>query len=220
MSRGKASRKPGQLRIIGGQWRGRRLELAPDTGIRPTGDRIRETLFNWLTPIIEGARCLDLFAGSGALGLEALSRGAGEAVFIERDAAACSRLETVIKKLGCRNASVTCGDAVRFLRGAPPTQGFDIVFLDPPFGAMSLSNLCTLIDAGWLSVGARIYVETSRHDDLPELPSAGSPGGSPERSTIWPSAWTVERDKTAGQVRYMLFKRTGAEAKSDERAGE
>jgi 16S rRNA (guanine966-N2)-methyltransferase len=216
MSRGKASRKPGQLRIIGGQWRGRRLELAPDTGIRPTGDRIRETLFNWLTPVIEGARCLDLFAGSGALGLEALSRGAGEAVFIERDAEACSRLEAAMEKFGCRNARVTCGDAVRFLRGAPPSQGFDIVFLDPPFGAMSLSNLCTLIDAGWLSAGARIYVETSRHDDLRESPSTGSTVGSP----IWPPAWTLERDKTAGQVHYMLFRRTRADANADERAGE
>jgi len=204
MSRHKASRKPGQLRIIGGQWRGRRIDLLPDAGVRPTGDRVRETLFNWLAPVIDGARCLDLFAGSGALGLEALSRGAGEAVFFERDTAACERIEAVIETFGCETASVTCGDAVRFLRGGVKPRGFDIVFVDPPFGVMSLSNLCTLIDAGWLAVGARIYVETSRHDDPPN----------------WPPGWVMERDKTAGQVRYRLFRLTGAGAKSDERAGE
>jgi len=203
MSRAKKSRKPGQLRIIGGQWRGRRLELPEGTEVRPTGDRIRETLFNWLAPIIDGARCLDLFAGTGALGLEALSRGAGAAEFVERDTVACDRLHEAIEMLGCETASVTCGDALRFLR-ASRQQRFDIVFLDPPFGAMDLSNLCTLIDDGWVSVGARIYVETGRHD---ELPKSAMP---------WPASWTRERDKTAGQVRYMLFRKTGAPAKSGE----
>lgn len=158
--------------------------------MRPTGDRIRETLFNWLAPVIDGARCLDLFAGSGALGLEALSRGAGETVFVDVDSGAIRQLEASIGQLGCENASVIRGDAVKFLMGKP--QPFDIVWLDPPFGEFDMENLCTLLERGWLADGARIYLETDRHDDLPKLPAG----------------WAVDRDKTAGQVRFVLAKRT------------
>lgn len=188
--KGKSDRA-GRLRIIGGRWRGRRIEIPARSGVRPTGDRIRETLFNWLAPIIDGARCLDLFAGSGALGLEALSRGAGPTVFVESDEAAARQLERSLEQLGCDDANVIHGDALRFLRGAP--QRFDIVWLDPPFGEIGLGNLCTLLERGWLAPGARIYLEMRRQGELPELP----PG------------WAVERDKTAGQVRYVLARRAG-----------
>jgi len=147
---------------------------------------VRETLFNWLAPIVEGARCLDLFAGSGALGLEALSRGAGETVFVERDPAAVTHLRDCLEQLDCDDATVVAADAIRFLRGEP--RAFDIVWLDPPFGEFDLSLLCTLLERGWLAAGARIYLETSRHDGLPELPSG----------------WVVDRDKTAGRVRFAL----------------
>lgn len=189
MGKGGKYGRPGQLRIIGGRWRGRRIDLPADPGIRPTGDRIRETLFNWLAPIIEGARCLDLFAGSGALGLEALSRGAGETVFVEKDPIAVAHLRDCIEHLASEDATVVAGDALRYLRGEP--RAFDIVWLDPPFGEFDLSLLCTLLESGWLADGARIYVEMSRQDDLPALPAN----------------WVVDRDKTAGQVRYALAKR-------------
>jgi 16S rRNA (guanine966-N2)-methyltransferase len=189
MGKHRKSGQTGQLRIIGGRWRGRRIELPARAGIRPTGDRVRETLFNWLDPILEGARCLDLFAGSGALGLEALSRGAGEIVFVERDSVAVAQLRDNLEKLDCDGASVVAADAMRFLRGAP--RPFDIVWLDPPFGKFDLSLLCTLLERGWLADGARIYLELSRHDDLPELPAG----------------WVVDRDKTAGQVRFALARR-------------
>lgn len=189
MGRNTSSSRPGRLRIIGGRWRGHRISLPARAGIRPTGDRIRETLFNWLAPFIDGARCLDLFAGSGALGLEALSRGAGETVFVEHDSGVANRLEQTLEQLGCRDATVVRGDALEFLRGAPTP--FDVVFLDPPFGEMDLGNLCTLLERGWLSREARIYLETGRADRLPALP----PG------------WTVAREKTAGQVRFALVRR-------------
>lgn len=181
--------RPGQLRIIAGRWRGRRVPVPPNSGIRPTSDRIRETLFNWIAPIIEGARCLDLFAGSGALGLEALSRGARETVFVERDAVAAGHIGSCLDLLECPHARIVHGDALRFLTGDP--SRFDIVFLDPPFGDIDLGNLCTLLERGWLVDGARIYLELSRRDDLPELP--------PE--------WVVEREKTAGGVRFALARR-------------
>ncbi|MBT8444952.1 MAG: 16S rRNA (guanine(966)-N(2))-methyltransferase RsmD [Gammaproteobacteria bacterium] len=189
MGKSRKSGRPGQLRIIGGRWRGRRIDLPAGQDIRPTGDRVRETLFNWLAPIIGGARCLDLFAGSGALGLEALSRGAGETVFVEKDPAAVAHLSNSIERLACDEATVVAADALRYLRGAPRT--FDIVWLDPPFGEFDLSLLCTLLESGWLADGARIYLEMSRHDDLPDLPDN----------------WVIDRDKTAGRVRYALARR-------------
>lgn len=189
MSKGKTSTRPGRLRIIGGRWRRHRIALPDDDRIRPTGDRVRETLFNWLMPIIEGARCLDLFAGSGVLGLEGLSRGAGETVFVELDPAAASRLEATLEQLQCSDAIVVNSDALRFLSTAPTP--FDIVWLDPPFGEFDLANLCTLLESGWLAPGATVYLELSRRDDLPELPAG----------------WVVDRDQTAGQVRFALVKR-------------
>jgi len=176
----------GAVRIIAGRWRGRKVRLTGDTALRPTPDRVRETLFNWLMPNIAGARCLDLFAGSGILGLEALSRGAGEVCFVERSMPSARQIEAALLEFDCLDARVINADAMHFLRGLP--QVFDLAFVDPPFGSMDLGNLCTLLADGWLSPGAHIYLELNRMDALPELP--------PD--------WTLEREKTAGQVRFAL----------------
>jgi 16S rRNA (guanine966-N2)-methyltransferase len=177
------------VRIIGGQWRGRRLFVPPVPGVRPTGDRTRETLFNWLAPIITGARCLDLFAGSGALGIEALSRGAAESWLVEKNTKAVQSLHGSLASLGCTNAKVVRQDALKFLHGTPTK--FDLVFLDPPFGDIDLEILCTLLEDNWLTDGAHIYIELHRRGSLPALPPT----------------WTVDREKTAGQVRFLLAKR-------------
>ncbi|MCP4698125.1 MAG: 16S rRNA (guanine(966)-N(2))-methyltransferase RsmD, partial [Gammaproteobacteria bacterium] len=138
----------GKLRIIGGQWRGRKLKVADKPGLRPTPDRLRETLFNWLAPCITGARCLDLFAGSGALGIEAASRGAARVVLLERDADCARNLAQQRELLAARHIQVICGDALQFLKDGAASAGslekkrqkagpdkqaiFDIIFLDPP----------------------------------------------------------------------------------------
>lgn len=195
MIRPKAGEPPGQVRIIGGSWRGRRVPVLAAPGLRPTPDRVRETLFNWLAPVISGMRCLDLFAGSGALGLEALSRGAAEVCFVERQAPVARALELALTRLGCPRGqgSVVAADAIRFLAGSP--RPFDLVFLDPPFGEVALGDLCTLLDGGWLAGGARVYLESAREQPLPPLP----PG------------WEVLREKEAGQVRYALARRAAGD---------
>jgi len=178
----------GQLRIVAGIWRSRLLQIADVPGLRPTPERIRETLFNWLAPKIHGAKCLDLCAGTGALGLEALSRGAGEVVFVERSAVAFETLKSNIALLGGPNAEVLNVDARRYLNG-PSTRAFDIVFLDPPFAADLYDELCRLlVEQRWLADDARIYIEMDK--DQPEL--------------SLPPGWQVLKNKTAGKVRYML----------------
>ncbi len=179
----------GKLRIIGGRWRGRRFNCPPGDVTRPTGDRIRETVFNWLAPFIDGTRCLDLFTGTGALGLEALSRGAAEVLFVEQDQCAVRQLRDTLNELDCADTDVIKGDALKFLAGTP--RIFDIVFLDPPFSVIDMENLCTLLDEDWLARGAHIYIEMRRGDPSPTLPRG----------------WTLVRDKTAGQVRFMLAHR-------------
>lgn len=175
------------LRIIGGQWRGRKLRFADGEGLRPTTDRVRETLFNWLAPVIAGARCLDLFSGSGALGLEALSRGAGKVVFIERNPQAVKALKGNLELLRAGNAELHQGDALAWLRGeATP---FDVIFLDPPFRQELLAPALRLLaEGGWVAPGARIYIEMESEQGEPGLP----PG------------WTLLRSKRAGQVAYHL----------------
>jgi len=178
----------GQLRIVAGIWRSRLLQIADVPGLRPTPERIRETLFNWLAPSIHGAKCLDLCAGTGALGLEALSRGAGELVFVERSAIAFKTLKSNIALLGAANADVLNLDAQQYL-GDPNPQRFDIVFLDPPFAADLYDELCRLlVEQRWLADDARIYIEMDK--DQPEL--------------SLPPGWQVLKNKTAGKVRYML----------------
>jgi 16S rRNA (guanine966-N2)-methyltransferase len=147
------------LRIIGGTWRGRRLRFPPSPEIRPTPDRVRETLFNWLARRVPGARCLDLFAGSGALGLEALSRGAAHATFVERDPAAAREIRARLAEWHAHDALVEHADARSFLERTPAAP-FDIVFLDPPFASTLLDETAARLEqGGWLSKDALVYIE-------------------------------------------------------------
>ena len=180
--------QPGRLRIVAGKWRSRLLDIADVPGLRPTSERIRETLFNWLAPRIAGARCLDLFAGTGALGLEALSRGAAETVFVEKSPIAAQTLRNNIEALDASVATVHMSDARDFLRGSN-VGNFDIVFLDPPFATDMLDELCRLLDeVSIFAHGAQIYVEEDRNRPEVELPSR----------------WRVLKSKNAGNVRYSL----------------
>ena len=164
-------KRQGRVRIAGGSLRGRMLQV-PE-GVRPTPARARETLFNWLAPRIRGARCLDLFAGAGALGLEALSRGAAECLFVEARREPARMLQRVLADWGVAG-SVTVADAVSWL-ARPETEGrrsMDIVFLDPPFGSGLARRCCTLLAAnGWLAENCRVYMETHKRDHLIELPA-------------------------------------------------
>jgi 16S rRNA (guanine966-N2)-methyltransferase len=164
-----------QLRIIGGRWRSRRLSFPPIAGLRPTADAVRETVFNWLQCYLEGARCLDLFAGSGALGLEAVSRGARQTVLVERSQAVVDSLQENMARLRAGQAvRVIHADALRFLAGN--AEPFDLVFLDPPFKSALIERVCRRLDsAGWLAEGALIYLETDRHHALDALPSDWRP---------------------------------------------
>ncbi len=191
MSGEKISNRPGSIRIVGGRWGGQRIPVPANTGVRPTADRVRETVFNWLTPVIDGMRCLDLFAGTGVLGVEALSRGASEAWFVERNRPAAQALEQVLKRLECKSATVVNADAFRFLR--EDSMPFNLVFLDPPFDGIDMENLCTLLEEGWLQDRAYIYFEMGKRSHLPVMP----PG------------WEVFREKVAGEVRFALARRTG-----------
>jgi 16S rRNA (guanine966-N2)-methyltransferase len=152
------------VRIIGGRWRGRRLAIPHGTVVRPTPDRVRETVFNWLADSIVARSCLDLFAGTGVLGLEALSRGAGETLFIERDAALAAALRARISELQA-NARVLQHDVSASLRKPPPRR-FDLVFLDPPY-EQALEPVLAALDP-WLADGARVYVERPQADGNPE----------------------------------------------------
>ena len=183
------------LRIIGGSWRGRKLRFPPSPEIRPTPDRVRETLFNWLGPYLPGARCLDLFAGSGALGLESLSRGAAQVTFVERDPAAARELQARLTEWGATGARVEQSDALRFLgmaRGAE-IDPFNIVFLDPPFDSDLLVQTSDLLEKGsLLAPGALIYVECAAKKGLPPLPPN----------------WSATKAKQAGEVGYHLLTRS------------
>jgi 16S rRNA (guanine966-N2)-methyltransferase len=187
---GAASKKPrpGRLRIVAGKWRSRLLDIADVPGLRPTSERIRETLFNWLAPSIQGARCLDLFAGTGVLGFEALSRGATSVVFVDTSRRAIKAIEKSTKILDATGAVVHQCDAEDYVRSAAPSS-FDIVFLDPPFADDQLEDTCRLIDdRGLLAPGGRIYLEQDRA----------------RPATLLPDRWRILRDKTAGNVRYLL----------------
>jgi 16S rRNA (guanine966-N2)-methyltransferase len=176
------------LRIIGGTWRGRKLRFAASAAIRPTPDRVRETLFNWLGAAVRGAHCLDLFAGSGALGLEALSRGAAHVTFIERDATAARELDELLSAWQAADARVVRADALRYLAGI--ARPLDIVFLDPPFASPLLSQAAALLEEHhWLKEGALIYVECAAREGLPQLPAG----------------WQPLKAKQAGEVGYHLF---------------
>jgi 16S rRNA (guanine966-N2)-methyltransferase len=180
------SKKPGSVRIIGGEWRRRRIEVPAGVDIRPTPDRVRETLFNWLAPVLPGASCLDLYAGTGALAFEALSRGAARAVLVERDRRAVAALESARDVLGAE-ATIVNDDALAWLARSGH-EPFDIVFVDPPY-ADAVEPLWSLLPAV-LGPGARVYLERERGDAWP-----GPPG----------LEWT--RRGTAGAVAFGLAER-------------
>ena len=182
----------GQLRIIGGQWRSRQFNFPMAAGLRPTPNRVRETLFNWLAPYIEGAKVLDLFAGSGALFLESLSRGAGSALALDLNPAAVSSLRGHLQTLKCDNGQLQQIDALLFLQ-SPGATPFDVVFLDPPFSQNLLLPACTHLEQnGWLAADAWVYTES---ENAPS--SLGMPGN-----------WRLHREQKAGQVYYALWQRT------------
>jgi 16S rRNA (guanine966-N2)-methyltransferase len=186
----KANKGKGQLRIIAGQWRGRKLPIADLTGLRPSADRVRETLFNWLAPEIVGMRCLDLFAGSGALGLEALSRGAAHCQFVEQQGQAAGVLRQALVALGAGpRGEVQQEDANKFLHRAGDEQ-FDLLFLDPPFASNLLDAVLEqLTDSPLLSENALIYLEYA-------------PGQNP----ITPVGWEQYRSKKSAGVIYELYR--------------
>lgn len=179
----------GRIRIVGGSLRNSRLDVPDLPGLRPTADRVRETLFNWLAPVIGGARCLDLCAGTGALGIEALSRGAASVQFVERDARAAQALRDNLARLKATNGEVAALDAEQFLCGVPRT--LDLVFLDPPFALELWSTLTRQLEqGGWLAAQAWIYVES---------PRAAAPALPPN--------WQLHREGHAGEVRFALYRR-------------
>lgn len=180
----------GSVRIIGGEWRGRRLHFPLVQDLRPTGDRIRETVFNWLTPSLPAAHCLDLFAGSGALIVEALSRGAGSALAVDSEPRVVDALRESAHQLGTDRLEIRLGRWDSVLAGRA-VQPFDIVFLDPPFKAQLLAQcMARLSEGGWLAPGALVYFEQHRHHVMPALPDG----------------WQLYRDKLAGDVRYGLIR--------------
>jgi 16S rRNA (guanine966-N2)-methyltransferase len=183
------ARAAGQVRIVGGRWRGTRLRVPPAPGLRPTPDRVRETLFNWLQPALPGARVLDLYAGSGALGLEAVSRGAAAALLVERDPHACEALDQAVARLSAADAvAVLRGDALAVL-DAPVHGRFDIVFVDPPFQAGAWPAVLERLPA-WLAQDAWLYLET---------PAGHAPA--------LPPGWRLHREGATRNTRYALYRR-------------
>ena len=178
------------LRIIGGQWRSRRLSFIATEGLRPTTDRVRETLFNWISPHIPGAKCLDLFTGSGALGLEALSREARSVTFIDLSPSVISSIKANLQTLQATNAEVICTDSIKWLKNTTSNEAYDIVFIDPPFRCDLVPQCIPLLESsGLLKAGTYIYVEIEKETTQPQFPQN----------------WRLHREKEAGQVRYMLF---------------
>lgn len=175
----------GRIRIIGGQWRSRKISFLEAPGLRPTGDRIRETLFNWLEINIDGADCLDLYAGTGILGLEALSRGASTCTALENNPTVSRQLHANCDELGA-DLSIINADIIKFLQHKNSGRVFDIVFVDPPFSKTLHTKSCALLESnGWLAPDALIYCE---------LPAS-------ENLFATPPSWRIEKDKIASGVR-------------------
>lgn len=193
MSQGKKqqNKKPtsGSIRIIAGKHRGRKLPVLDAEGLRPTTDRVKETVFNWLMPYLHEANCLDCFAGAGSLGFEALSRGAAQVHLIELNKVAAKQLLANKLLLKADNITVNNVDVLNFLK-TQTQQSFDLVFIDPPFRQNLVTQTCELLENGWLAEQALIYVETEAEGD----------------QTI-PSNWQLLKEKIAGQVAYRLYQR-------------
>lgn len=180
----------GKLRIIGGQWRGRKLEFPDLPGLRPTPDRIRETLFNWLAPSINGARCLDLYCGSGALGFECLSRGAAAVTMVDTALEVQRSILRNTELLGCDNARFVRADVLDWLTQATLDLPFDIVFIDPPYQqALLQPTLAALQNSAAIKQNSLIYMEAPREFAIPA-----------------PAEWDLHREKCAGNNRYCLYK--------------
>ena len=189
--------KCGSCRIIGGKWRGRKIKFNDAEGLRPTTDRIRETVFNWLQVYISHSHCLDCFAGSGVLGFETLSRGADEVVLIEQNVKTVKSLKDNIKLLDASNAAVYHQETLAWLQSASSNtklkQYFDLVFLDPPFYSDLLTKSCALLDSsGCLAEDAIIYVEHAVN-----------------ATVDFPQQWFCLKQKSSGQVSYKLFEKRG-----------
>lgn len=181
---------PGRIRIIGGNLRNSRLNVPDLPGLRPTSERVRETLFNWLAPTIAGVRALDLCAGTGALGIEALSRGAAAVQFVEPERAAAEALRGNLARLKAEGADVVAVDAMHFLHGTP--RPFGLAFLDPPFALQLWTPLAEQLEqGGWLADAAQIYVESPRGQTL-----------------ALPPSWVSHREGHAGDVCYALYRRS------------
>jgi 16S rRNA (guanine966-N2)-methyltransferase len=179
-----------KLNIIGGNWRSRKINFEDVEGLRPTPARVRETLFNWLQYDVINSRCLDLYAGSGALSFEAASRGAKSVVQVENNSTACRNLKANVLTLGAEQIKIVQSEVFRYLAG--DAQPFDLVFIDPPFHSNLVVQTCQLLeDKSWLAAHAKIYVETERHCRLEGLPDN----------------WQLLKQKTAGEVMYQLFER-------------
>ncbi|MCW8833788.1 MAG: 16S rRNA (guanine(966)-N(2))-methyltransferase RsmD [Colwellia sp.] len=179
--------KTGSIRLIAGKHRGRKLPVLMAEGLRPTTDRVKETVFNWLMPYIHNAHCLDCFAGAGSLGFEALSRGAKMVTLIELNKAAAKQLAANSALLKADNVSVQQGDALALL-AAKPNKAFDIVFIDPPFRQDLVSKTTQLLAQGWLNEQALVYLEMEA-----------------EGQQSVPSNWQLLKEKIAGQVAYRLY---------------
>ncbi len=176
----------GHVRIVGGRLRGSKIAVRDRPGLRPTPDRVRETLFNWLMPVIDGARCLDLYAGTGVLGLEAASRGAREVVLVEADRAQAEAIEADRVRLHADGVRVIAARAEDFLAGVP--QAFDVVFVDPPFAHQAWSGCLARLADGWVARAARVYVESPVGVDY-----------------AVPAGWRPHREGRAGDVAFRLF---------------
>lgn len=199
-----ARRPPGQqnsLRIIGGYWRGRKLHFPDVPGLRPTPDRVRETLFNWLQGLTLDESCLDLYAGSGACGLEALSRGARHVVFVDASAHAVAAIREHLSVLNCDQAEVLLSTAQQFLaRPVARAQQFGLVFMDPPFAGGLLHQDCLLLESsGVLKAQAHIYLES----------------GQPLSEMALPAGWVLHKQGRAGAVYYGLCQRIANPAGED-----
>lgn len=177
-----------KVRIIGGDWRGRNLTFPEVAGLRPTPARVRETLFNWLQYDVLASRCLDLYAGSGALGIEAASRGAKQVVQVDADPLVCRQLKENTEVLAARQIKIVQQDVLRYLSG--DADAFDLVFLDPPFAkGLAVQTANWLEDKLWLKPAAKIYIEVEKQLKLEGMPDN----------------WQLLKHKTAGEVAYYLF---------------
>jgi 16S rRNA (guanine966-N2)-methyltransferase len=189
-----SQKSKGEVRIIAGQWRGRKLPVLNSQGLRPTTDRIKETLFNWLMPYIAGARCLDCFAGSGSLGFEALSRQAQTVQFFELDKTAAKQLQQNLERLNCQNGTVHQGNTLQLLSNGnsqPPFElPFDIVFVDPPFQQQLIApTIELLVHHHWVAQGGLIYIESEKQ--LGEI--------------AVPPEWRLLKEKIGGEVCFRLY---------------